>query len=73
MPSMNGDRGQNSKTAKRLYSLGEAAAYLGRTVGAVREVIWAGKIPIVRFDRRIYLDIRDLERFIEQNKVVYPS
>jgi hypothetical protein len=58
---------------KRLYSIAEASAYLGRTVGAMREIIWAGKIPIVRCDRRIYLDVRDIERFIEQNKVVYQS
>jgi len=68
-----GDRGQSDRPAKRLYSLGEAAGYLGRTVGAIREIIWAGKIPIVRFDRKICLDIRDLERFIEQNKIVYSS
>jgi len=69
--TINGEKGQSNKPAKRLYSIREGAAYIGRTVAAMREVIWAGKIPIVRFDRRIYLDIRDLERFIEQNKMVY--
>jgi hypothetical protein len=71
--TINGDKGQSKNLAKRLYSLVEAAVYLGRTVGAIREIIWAGKISIVRFDRRIYLDIGDLERFIEQNKMAYPS
>jgi len=28
---------------KRLYSLKESAVYLGRTVGAVREMLWAGR------------------------------
>ena len=45
---------------KRLYSIDEAADYLGRTPGAVREMIWAGKIPAVKFDRRIHVDARDL-------------
>jgi hypothetical protein len=71
--TMNGDKGQSKNLVKRLYSLREGAVYIGRTVAAMREVIWAGKIAYVRFDRRIYLDIGDLERFIEQNKMVYSS
>lgn len=71
MGTIDRDKKQSNNSAKRLYSIREAAAYLGRTIGAVREIIWSGKIPIVRCDRRIFLDIRDLERFIEQNKVVY--
>jgi len=71
--SIKGDKKQNGNPGKRLYSIPEAADFLGRTIGAVREIIWSGKIPIVRSDRRIFVDIRDLERFIEQNKVVYSS
>jgi len=33
---------------KRLYSIAEAAVYLGRSVWAVREMLWAGKIPFVK-------------------------
>jgi excisionase family DNA binding protein len=72
MLRVNEDGGQGNKSTKRLYSLREAAVYLGRTRPAMRELIWAGKIPMVRCDRRIFVDIRDLERFVEQNKVVYP-
>jgi len=39
------DRG---KIKKRLYSIEEAAIYLGRTVWAVREMIWAKKIRCIR-------------------------
>lgn len=53
---------------KRLYSLQEAAFYLGRTVNSVREIIWAGKIPVVKVDRRLFLDIKDLERLVEMSK-----
>ena len=54
---------------KRLYSVTEAAEYLGRSVWSVRELIWGGKLPCVKVGRRIHLDIVDLDRWIEQNKV----
>ncbi len=53
---------------KRLYPLKDAALYLGRSVGALRETVWRGDIPYVRDGRRIFLDIRDLDEFIEKNK-----
>jgi excisionase family DNA binding protein len=58
-------------TAKRLYSVPEAAYYLGRTVNALRQVIWAGKIDIVKDGRRVLLDVKDLDEFIERNKTRY--
>ncbi len=59
------------KSTRRLLTVGEAAAYLGRTVGGVREMIYSGKLPAVKIDRRVQLDIRDLERLIDENKVDY--
>ena len=56
---------------KRLLSIPEGGAYLGRTTWAVREMIWAGKLPIVRDGRRILLDIDDLDKWINQNKIIY--
>ena len=58
---------------KRLYTLKEGAAYLGRSEWGMRELIWAGAIPIVkpREARKIFLDINDLDRFVEANKSVY--
>jgi len=43
------------KPVKRLYNLKEAAVYLGRTVWAVRGMLWAGKMPYVRDGKRILL------------------
>jgi len=65
--------GINNPLSKRLYTLKEAAEYLGRSEWSMRELIWARKIPVVREDggRKIYLDVSDLDRFIEQNKVTY--
>ena len=58
---------------KRLYTLKEAAEYLGRSEWGMRELIWAGEIPVVRQEggRKIFLDIEDLNDFIKQNKSTY--
>jgi excisionase family DNA binding protein len=58
---------------KRLYTLKEGAEYLGRSEWAMRELIWAGEIPVVRQEggRKIFLDIQDLAEFIEKNKSTY--
>jgi len=60
-------------SAKRLFTLKEAANYLGRSVWSIRELIWAGEIPVVRphGSRKIYVDIVDLDRFIDSNKEHY--
>lgn len=57
--------------SKRLYTIPEAAFYLGRTVDALREMIWAGKLRVVRDGKRILLDIRDMDNFIEMSKQQY--
>jgi excisionase family DNA binding protein len=56
------------RVMKRLYSIKEAAVYLGRGVWAVREMLWAGKIPYVKDGKRILLDINDMNLWIERNK-----
>ena len=53
-----------------MYSITEAGEYLGRTPWAIREMIWSGKLSAVRGDRRIFLDVEDLDRWIEMNKAV---
>jgi len=52
----------------RLMTVDRAAVYLGRTREAVQHLTSCGKIPTVRADRRIFLDVRDLDRWIEENK-----
>ncbi len=65
--------GIHSPVSKRLYTLKEAAQYLGRSEWSMRELIWAGKIPVVRNEggRKIFLDIEDLNAFINRNKSTY--
>jgi excisionase family DNA binding protein len=55
----------------RLLSVKEAASYPGRSVPSIRELIWAGSLPIIRVGRRIHVDILDLEKWIEQHKIRY--
>lgn len=57
-----------SRVSKRLLTIREAAEFLGRTEEAVRTMCEKGKLPVVRIDRRIQLDVRDLEKVIEQYK-----
>ena len=53
---------------KRLYTIPEAAFYLGRTADAVYEMIWAGKIDYIKDGKRNLLDIHDMDKWIEENK-----
>ncbi len=81
IPSSKRTRNQKVKEARkidnplrqRLYPLKEAAGYLGRSEWSMRELIWAGKIPVVRTEggRKIFVDIEDLDDFIRQNKSPY--
>lgn len=66
-------QGMHNPLCKRLYTLKEAAEYLGRSVWGMRELIWSRRIPIVKQDecRKIYLDINDLNDFVEKNKIIY--
>lgn len=60
------------KTAKRLYSIQEAADYLALSTWTVRELIWKGELPHVRLGRRILLDLQDLDALIAHNKIREP-
>jgi len=66
-------QGIHNPLGKRLYTLKESAEYLGRSVWGVRDLIWARVIPVVKQQgcRKMYLDISDLDAFIEKNKAVY--
>jgi len=64
-------QGINNPLPKRLYTLPEAAAYLGRTLWSMRELVWKGSVPIVRDGKRIFIDVDDLESYITRNKTNY--
>jgi excisionase family DNA binding protein len=58
---------------KRLYTLKEAAVYLGRSEWGMRDLVWSGRIPVVRNEggRKLFFDLRDLDAFIEKSKSIY--
>jgi len=63
-------QGINNPQGPRLLTLKAAAELLGLTVWGLRERIWAGQIPVVRFPggRKMFVDRLDLEKFILENK-----
>jgi len=38
------------------------------SVASVRRLVWAGKLHVVKLTRRLLVDLRDLDRLIEQSK-----
>ena len=65
------EQGMSNPLNKRLFTLREAAHYLGRTLWSIRELVWAGKLPIVRDGKRIFVDINDLELNVSKHKTTY--
>ena len=57
-----------SRVSKRLYTVPEAAEYLGMTDWGIRGLITNGKIDTVRNGRRLFLAIEDMDRWIAENK-----
>jgi hypothetical protein len=68
---MNKTISHKDRPVKRPYDLKEASLYMGRTVCAVREMIWAGKLPCIKDGRRILLDIYDMDVWFERNKTQF--
>ena len=56
---------------KRLFTLKEAAVYMGKTLWGMRQLVWQGRIQIVRDGRKMLVDIKDLDSYIEKNKITY--
>ena len=54
--------------AKRLYTLKEAGVYLGRSEYSVRSLIWSGGLPVVKHGKKQWVDILDLDSYVERNK-----
>jgi excisionase family DNA binding protein len=51
-----------------LLSVKDAAVYLGRSEQAVQHLIFQKDLPVVRAGRRVHLDRKDLDAWIEKNK-----
>jgi excisionase family DNA binding protein len=53
----------------RLLTIQQTAAYMGATVWFVRSLIWSRNIPFVKFGNRLLLDKKNLDEYIEAQKV----
>jgi excisionase family DNA binding protein len=53
---------------KRLLTIKEAAAYLGRSVSAVYHLVARGELACVRHGRNLRFDLDELNRWIERDK-----
>jgi len=61
-------QGTTYPLTKRLFDLKEASVYLGRPIFSVRTLVWKGALPYVKNGRRFYLDVYDMDAWIERNK-----
>jgi excisionase family DNA binding protein len=51
-----------------LLTVKQAGVYLGRSEQSVQHLIFQNELPVVRVGRRVHLDRRDLDAWIEKNK-----
>jgi len=51
-----------------LLTVKQAAVYLGRSEQSVQHLVFQKELPVVRVGRRVHLDRRDLDAWIEKNK-----
>jgi len=67
---MNGqeDKRNNTGIKQRLYSIKEASLYLGRSPWTVAEMVRTGKLPYIPDGKRKFLDIKDINDWIETRK-----
>lgn len=56
---------------KRLYSIRELVECIGVTEWFWRSQIWDGKLPFIQVGKKMLIDRRDLEVFIEKHKMQY--
>jgi len=68
MAEMQGREQSKPATQNRLLTVHQAAEFLGRTDKAVRQLVYKRTIPVIRYDRAIRIDRRDLEALVEQNR-----
>ena len=53
--------------APRLLSIEGGAIYLGRSKASLQHLVSQRRIPVVREGGRVFLDVRELDKWIEQN------
>jgi excisionase family DNA binding protein len=59
-------RAPQNVAPKRLFTVPEAAEYLGRSENAIKILIHRGKLPVTRIDSKSQIDKRALDKLIDQ-------
>ena len=62
-------RTRGPRVAPRLLTVEEAGVYIGRTKIAIQQMVAKQQLPVVRHDRRVFLDRNDLDAWIEGGKI----
>ncbi len=62
---------QDMQSGARLLDFRAASRYLSLSYWTMRDMVSRGEIPHVRAGRRVLIDVRDLDRWIDQNKEVW--
>jgi excisionase family DNA binding protein len=57
------------KVYPRLLTVSQAAVFVGRSKSAVEHLIHRREIPVVRHGRSVRLDVTDLQKWLEKDKV----
>lgn len=60
-------RMQHRPSVRELLTVEETAQQIGRSPGAVRQLIARGELPGVRHGRRVHVRVRDLQNWIEKD------
>ncbi len=63
-----GQRWQTRSLFRRYYDIASVARYLSLSTWTVRRLIWSGKLPAIRLNRALRIDIRDVDGMMEANK-----
>ena len=58
----------HSMFTKRLYSIKELVKEIGATEWFWRSQIWDGKLPFVQVGKKMFVDRKDIEMFIQKHK-----
>ena len=57
---------------KRLLSIKDLVVIMGATEWFWRSQIWDGQLPYVQVGRKMFIDRKDVEHFIQSNKINNP-
>ncbi len=58
----------NTAQTKQLYSIKELVIHIGATEWFWRTQIWEGALPYIQFNKKIFVDSKDLDVFIDSKR-----